>query len=44
MIYNPLDNAKPVTVRFETPRKRVSDGSNGTEFTVANYDGDIFLK
>ena len=44
VIYNPLDNAKAVTVKFKTPRKRVSDGSKGTEFTVENCDGDIFLK
>jgi hypothetical protein len=44
VIYNPLNNAKAVTVKFKMPRQRVSDGSKGTEFTVENCDGDIFLK
>ena len=43
VIYNPISN-KPVTVKFDAPHKRVSDGSMGREFIVAEYDGEIFLK
>jgi hypothetical protein len=44
VIYNPLNNNKPVTVKFDTKRKRASDGTQGTEFSVPSYDGDLFLK
>jgi len=43
VIYNPINN-QPVTVKFTEDRKRVSDGGRGREFTVPDYDGDIFLK
>jgi hypothetical protein len=43
VIYNPISN-KPVTVRFDEQRKRASDGTSGKEFTVNDYDGEIFLK
>jgi hypothetical protein len=42
VIYNPINN-QPVTVKFSESRQRVSDGSTGHEFVVANYDGEIFL-
>ena len=44
VIYNPLDNARAVTVKFKMSRRRASDQTKGTEFTVENSDGDIFLK
>jgi hypothetical protein len=43
VIYNPISN-KPVMVTFAGPHKRVSDGSEGREFSVPDYDGEIFLK
>jgi len=43
VVYNPIKN-QPVTVTFVEDRKRVSNGSRGREFTVPDYDGDIFLK
>ena len=44
VIYNPLSNSKAVTVKFATPRKRASDGTQSTEFSVPSCDGDLFLK
>jgi hypothetical protein len=44
VIYNPLDNRKPVRVKFASSRTRVADGTKGTEFSVESYDGEIFLK
>jgi hypothetical protein len=43
VIYNPIKNQR-VSVKFDQPHKRVSDGEAGTEFAVQDYDGDIFLK
>jgi len=42
VVYNHYRNA-PATVRFETPRRRVSDGTRGTDFTIQDADGDIFV-
>ncbi len=44
VIYNPLNNKKAVRVKFDSSRKRVSDGTKAAEFSVESYDGDIFLK
>lgn len=43
VIYDPMSNGA-VTVRFDTPRQRASDGSRGTSFAVPDCDGDIFLR
>ena len=41
-VYNPIGNGS-VTVVFDEPRLRRSTGENGTHFTLANCDGDLFL-
>lgn len=41
VIYNSYNNV-PVTVKFETEMKRVSDGTIGNSFVVNRRDGDIF--
>lgn len=43
VVYNHHRNA-PATVTFPAPRRRVSDGTTGTTFTVADADGDIFVQ
>lgn len=43
VVYNHYGNGQ-VTVTFESEVKRASDGTTGTEFTINDRDGDIFLK
>lgn len=40
-VHNPHQNA-PVTLRFDSPRTRASNGRIGTVFSLAPGDGDIF--
>ena len=42
VVYNEWQNGT-VTVRFDSPKKRASDGREGTEFQLQDADGDIFL-
>jgi hypothetical protein len=43
VVYNHHRNA-PATITFTTPRKRVSDSTVGTAFTLIDADGDIFIQ
>jgi hypothetical protein len=43
VLYNHYGN-QPAKISFSADRKRVSDGLVGREFTVADADGDVFLK
>ncbi len=40
--YNHHGNGN-ATITFASPRKRVSDGATGTEFTLQDADGDIYI-
>ncbi|MEM1062764.1 MAG: hypothetical protein AAGJ97_10615 [Planctomycetota bacterium] len=42
VIYNPLGNGT-VNIEFDSPRRSAADASTGSEFKIADADGDIFL-
>ncbi len=42
VVYNHHRNA-PATVTFPTPRRRISDNTVATSFTLQDADGDIFI-
>lgn len=43
VVYNHYRNV-PITVTFDSPRRRVSDGTVGTSFKLQDADGDIFVR